>query len=77
MIETHVKWLPSDMASPFPTVLIRQALCCGSGKQIHSGEADPNGSEVGNKFDLYVQVNPNGTALVWVKTTDGGNTGWI
>lgn len=53
-------------------------VCCRQSGNIFTGAAEPNGVQDGAKYDIYIQVPGDGSALIWVKTTDdGGNTGWV
>ncbi len=49
----------------------------GSGATISQGTALPEGSVTGNKNDIYVQVVGGVQQRLFVKTTSGGNTGWV
>lgn len=41
---------------------------------IKYGNGDPNGVVDGNRDNIYVQQDAPGR--IWVKLTDGANTGW-
>lgn len=57
---------------------IHNMVCCRQSGNIFTGAAEPNGVQDGAKYDIYIQVPGDGSALIWVKTTDdGGNTGWV
>lgn len=46
-------------------------------QMVFGGMDDPNGSQTAVKFSIYNQTNADGTFFrTWIKTTDGGNTGW-
>lgn len=64
------------MPSAFPTVLVKEILCGGPGR-THTGTDDPNGVVSGAKYDLYIQNALDGTVYIWIKTIEGGNTGWV
>ena len=49
----------------------------GSGATISQGTAAPEGSVTGNKNDMYHQISGGILQRSYVKTTNGGNTGWV
>ena len=49
----------------------------GSGATISQGSAAPEGSVTGNKNDMYHQISGGILQRSYVKTTNGGNTGWV
>ena len=48
-----------------------------SGATISQGTAAPEGSVTGNKNDMYHQISGGVLQRSYVKTTNGGNTGWV
>lgn len=42
---------------------------------VSAGEGSPEGVVVGDKGDLYLNRGVGDT--LWVKETNGGNTGWV
>jgi hypothetical protein len=48
------------------------------GNQIYSGCPDPNGYQLGNVGDIYVQICNSTFLDEWIKVADDGqNTGWV
>lgn len=64
------------MPTVFPTSVLLGKVCAGA-KNITTITGDPNGVVSGNKYDIVIQEPGDGSRFIWIKTTDGGNTGWV
>jgi hypothetical protein len=51
----------------------------GAGAGALGGTADPNGVVTADQFSVYTQFDAGYTLVerMWVKSTVGGNTGWL
>ena len=47
------------------------------GSKISQGTAAPEGSVTGNTNDMYHQISGGILQRSYIKTTNGGNTGWV
>lgn len=56
---------------------IHDMVCCRQAGNIYTGAVDPNGVQEGVKYDVYIQVPGDGTAFIWIMTSESGNTGWV
>ena len=75
----QIAWLTKEVVRLWGAVNSRGSGSGGSssGATVSQGASAPEGSVTGTTNDIYWHISGGIVQRVYVKTTAGGNTGWV